>query len=150
MTTSKPKVLFDTNVLVYNQNQDSPFYQASSHYHHQAISGKIKAHLAFQNLLEFSAILLNPKRVKKPLPQQTIHKEITKYHHSPAFRFIHPTPQTLTLFQKLLKNHSLKNPNHVFDLFLVATMLSNNIHTVLTANTKDFQFPKIKVIKLEK
>lgn len=148
MKTSYEPILFDTNILVYNQDRDSEFYQQASSYHKLAIDGKIKAVVSSQNLLEFSAIMVNPKKITKPLQQTVVALEMVKYIQSEEFRIIYPNAKTMPIFTRLLKKYPLKNPRQTFDLFLVATMMANDIFQILTLNKKDFQFKEIKIVEL--
>lgn len=147
MKTSK-LILFDTNILVYNQDQDSLFYKGASEYHQKALSRKIKAAVALQNLLEFSSVMINPKKIKKPLSQKTVALEIEKYIESSVFEIISPNNKTILTYIKLLKQYKFKNPRQTFDLFLVSTMLSHNITHILTFNKKDFPYKEIEVITI--
>lgn len=140
--------LFDTNVLVYNQDRDSLFYNKAASYHQKAIFGEIKTVIATQNLLEFAAVMVNSKKITRPLSQKQTAKEINKYLESACFKIIYPNEKTLNYFIKLLKKYLFKNPKQIFDLFLVATMITNKVKYILTANEQDFQFKEIKVIKL--
>ena len=149
MKTSEP-ILFDTNVLVYNQDQDSKFFAQAAVYHDKALSGKINAMVSSQNLLELVAVITNPGRITRPLTQKQVSLEVEKYLSSSSFTVIYPNDKTMTFFTKLLKRYRLKNSRQTFDFFLVATMLSNGIKTILTANDQDFRlFEKIKVVKLK-
>ena len=148
MKTSYEPVLFDTNILVYNQDRDSEFYTQASSYHKLAIDGKIKAVVSSQNLLEFSAIMVNPKKITKPLQQRMAASEMEKYIQSEKFGIIYPHAKTMPIFTHLLKKYPLKNPRQTIDLFLVATMIANDIFQILTLNKKDFQFNEIKIIDL--
>lgn len=141
-------IVFDTNVLVYNQDQNSKFYKDASHYNERALSGEVKAVLTSQSLLEFASVMVNPKKIRKPLSQKVIVYEINKYQESGAFKIIYPNDETIEVFLRLLKKYILPNPKQMFDLFIVATMLSHNITYILTANTKDFPYKEIKVIPL--
>lgn len=141
-------ILFDTNILVYNQDQDSLFYKSASEYHQKTLSGEVKAVIALQNLLEFSSVMINPKKIKKPLSQKTVALEIEKYIESGAFEIISPNDKTISIYLNLLKQYKLKNPRQTFDLFLVSTMLSYNITQILTVNEKDFPYKEIKVVPL--
>lgn len=148
MKTSYEPILFDTNILVYNQDRDSDFYKQASSYHKLAIDGKIKAVVSSQNLLEFCAIMVNPKKITKPLQQTVVASETEKYIQSEEFRIIYPNSKTIQIFTRLLKKYPLKNPRQTFDLFLVATMMASDIFQILTLNEKDFQFKEIKIVKL--
>lgn len=149
-TSKKSLILFDTNILVYNQVQESTFYFQASAYHEKVFSGTISAVLSSQNLLEFTSVMLSPKKIIKPLSQSGVRAEIAKYHESGFFQIIFPTSQTISIFHTLLAKYRLKNPVQSFDLFLVATMLTHRVRCILTENKKDFPFDEIEVLSLNK
>lgn len=73
---------------------------------------------------------------------------IENYSNSP-FRIIYPNINTSSVFSELFQKRPAKG-GKIFDVFLAATMLSNNIPTIITANTKDFEgFLNIKIIDLK-
>lgn len=146
MTSSK--VLFDTNVLLYNQNRNSLFYSAAFNYHKKVFDGEIKAVISSQNILEFTSVLMNPKITPHPLTKKQVITELENYYKYGSFEIIYPNEETLVIFIELLKKYHLRNHRQIFDIFLVATMLSNGINTILTANDQDFPFKEIKVIEL--
>jgi len=146
MITSK--VLFDTNVLVYHQNKDDFFYQYSRQSHQKVWEGKITGVIASQNFLELSAVLTNTHPTKYPLSIQNVASEIEKYLKSGFFKIIYPNSDTLNIYLDLIRKYRLSHYRKIFDVFLVATMLSNDVNTILTANVKDFNFAEIKTIDL--
>ena len=58
---------------------------------------------------------------------------------------ITPLPQTYERYHDLILNS--RNSSDLFDYFLAATMLDNDIGRILTANTKDFsRIPGIEAV----
>lgn len=147
MTISET-ILFDTNVLVYNQDQDSRLYPQATSYHQRVFSGEIKAVISSQSLLEFAVVMINPKKIIKPLTPKEVSGEIKKYLGESRFEIIYPNQETIVLFASLFQKYPLRHPRQAFDLFLVVTALSHGVTKILTANVQDFQFPKIKAIDL--
>lgn len=148
MTTSDP-ILFDSNVLIYNHNISAPLYQQSRNYHEKVLAGEISGIISPQNLTEFLAVVTSYRRMTQPLSGDKALTAIKNY-LNPASNFtvIYPNQLTLQIFQDLEKKYKVSSQK-IFDVFLVATMLGNNISTLLTANTKDFAlFPQIKIIDL--
>lgn len=143
MISSKELLLFDTNVLVYAHNKKSKYFNVAYSLLKIVQEGKLKAVVAHQNLLEFYAIVTNPDRVEKPLSQTQAKREVQNYLGS-RFNIIQPNEKTLGLFIELLRAKRVRN-REVFDCYLVATMLSNGVKTIYTANEKDFQkYPEIR------
>lgn len=149
MTITKP-ILFDTNILVYNQDKDSPYYQTAHQWHQEALSGNTKAVLSSQNLLEFAAVMTSHIHLEKPLSPKQTSREISAYQQSQGFEIIYPNSQTVEVFTKLLSKYGLRNARQSFDIFLVATMLSNQVYSILTYNIKDFKhFTEIEIVAME-
>lgn len=146
MKTSSP-IFFDTNILIYNQDKSSQFYKIASKWHNKALTGEINAVLSSQNLLEFAAVMTNPNKITHPLTQKYTATEINKYIDTDKFEIIYPNNETLKTFSALLKKYPMKNPRQIFDLFLVATMISNDLYQILTLNKQDFQFKEVKVVR---
>lgn len=148
MKISEP-VLVDTNILVYAHNQDSLFHSQALHLIHLVLAGEIKGILTEQNLLEFYAIITDPRRVTNPLATTEALKLINNYLNSP-FEIILPTKDSMEIILSLCKQKKICG-SQIFDAFLVATMLSNQVKTIITLNVKDFMhFIQIEIIDLKK
>ena len=138
-------ILFDTNILVYAHNLDSPYHLKAISLVQAAVEGMFEAVLAQQNLLEFYSIITDPKRVGKPLAPKEASSLVKDYLNSP-FKIIFPDQETIKLAFSLDKD---SKGGEIFDTFLVAIMLSNNVKSIVTLNTKDFiSFSSIKVFGL--
>lgn len=124
------KFLLDTNILVYAFDRSSPYYQKAKKLILKAVSGQFEINIAQQNLVEFCNVLSRNYHI---LPS-TITKDVNNILHD--FQIINPLPSTLSLFLKLFQQNK---PNaHIFDLYLIATMLDNGINQIITLNEKDF------------
>ncbi|MBM4276182.1 MAG: hypothetical protein FJ134_17270 [Deltaproteobacteria bacterium] len=90
-----------------------------------------------QVLAEFFATITNPKRVTQPIaPDQAI-EELEKYFLCPWIAKIYPKEDTLKITIDLLKKYPITRMQ-IFDLQLVATMLSNAVLHIYTFNQADF------------
>lgn len=136
MKISEP-LLLDSNILVYAHNEDSSFHSQSIKLVTEVIRGEITGVLSFQNLLEFYSVITDKRRLNSPITPKLASELVNQYLSSP-FEIIYPTVNTNKIMIELLKRNEFKN-GQVFDVFLTATMLSNNIGYVITANVADFQ-----------
>lgn len=142
MRISEP-VLFDTNILIYAQDPNSKFYSQAISLIRQVAGGQLIGVLSQQNLLEFYSVMTDSKRVTNPISPNNCLKLIENLINS-LFLVISPDVGTLNILSDICQKLNLKD-GKIFDAYLVATMLSNNISAILTANTKDFQsFADIK------
>jgi len=153
MIISSP-ILFDTNVLIYSLDTKSPYHNKAVDWRNKVINQKIAGVLSAQNLAEFSRVLLDSKQSDLSLSPKTISEEISKYRNNQSgFSIIYPNGVSMDIFEKLIVDFDPGTKSQrVSDVFLVATMLGNNIPTILTANTRDFApfSKKIKILDLKK
>jgi len=98
--------------------------------------GSVKGVVSIQNILEFYSVVTSPKSTPHPISYLTAIKEINKL-NPPYFEIIYPQKDTLEIVKRLLVQAKIK-AEKVYDLYLVATMLSNHIYTIITINEKDF------------
>jgi predicted nucleic acid-binding protein len=145
MTTSETSLL-DTNVLVYAADETSPFHPAAKAIREKGLRGEISLCICPQVLTEFFAIVTDSKRVSNPRTQEEAQIEIVKYTHSENFLKIYPGSKILEGILDLLKKYKVTK-QEIFDLQLVATMLSNNVTRLYTYNKDDFiKFKEIEVL----
>jgi predicted nucleic acid-binding protein len=145
MTTSETSLL-DTNILVYAADETSPFHSAAKVIREKGLRGEISLCICPQVLTEFFAIVTDSKRVSNPRTQEEAHIEIVKYTHSENFLKIYPGSKILEGILDLLKKYKVTK-QEIFDLQLVATMLSNNVTRLYTYNKDDFiKFKEIEVL----
>ena len=139
--------LIDTNILVYANNEDSPFHSKCKAVVEKAVNGGIKAAVSIQNLVELYAVITDKRRVERPLSPAKATELINFYKAQENIKIIAPTVQTLGTLTLLIEGHKPKAQS-IFDLFLVAAMMDNNIHTIYTANSDHFKpfAPTIKTI----
>jgi len=130
LTTLKGKCLLDTNILVYAYNQASPFHKKAREIVLDAALGKFEAVVAQQNLIEFCNVLTDQFHIPAPSVKKDL-LDITA-----DLSVIHPLPQTILIFADLLTN---SKKGQIFDLYLAATMLDNDIDNIITLNNKDFE-----------
>ncbi len=141
-------ILVDTNVLVYAHNLDSIFNTQALNIIKSVIEGRLKGVITHQNLLEFYSIITSSKRVSQPITPKDALSLIKDYLNS-SFEIIYPNFQTEEILLSLCQETNTKG-GRIFDAYLAATMLSNNIKSIVTLNTKDFRdFPDIKIIDFD-
>jgi uncharacterized protein len=144
MTTSE-LALLDTNILVYAADHASPFHEPSKRLRDQGANGTILIAVSPQILLEFFAVITSPKRVDNPRTKAEAIEEVEKYVQSEHIRKIYPGPDILTRVLTLLKKYEVTR-QEIFDLHLVATMLSNDVKRLYTYNRDHFvRFIEIEV-----
>jgi predicted nucleic acid-binding protein len=97
-------------------------------------------------LNEFFAIITDPRRVRNPRDHEEALAEVEKYFRSKHILKIQAGPEIFEKMLELLKKYKIKGAK-IFDLQLVATMLSSNITCLYTYNKEDFLcFEGIRVL----
>lgn len=138
--------LLDSNILVYANNEDSPFHSPCRRLVEDAIDGCFPAYIAHQNLLELYAVVTDKRRVENPLTPECASGLINFYLTSKNILILYPSPVTFSILGKLIAEHAPLS-HGIFDLVLVALMMENNISTIHTANMRHFvSFKEITAI----
>ncbi|MCP4268792.1 MAG: PIN domain-containing protein [Candidatus Brocadiaceae bacterium] len=138
--------LLDTNILVYAADETSPFHQDAKVLREKGINGEVSLCICPQVLSEYFAIITDPKRVNEPRTQKEAVFEMEKYYSSKNILKIYPGSGVMEKTLDLLKRYNITKQT-IFDLQLVATMLSNNVTNIYTLNQADFsKFIEIEVL----
>ncbi len=146
MRTFDP-ILLDTNILVYVHQALSPFHSQARAILERGLKEEVVLCICPQILMEFYSTITNPKRVTDPVSQEEATIEIEKYFTSRKILKIYPQVDTLKRTIQLLKIYQVKQMV-IFDLQLVATMLSNKIKRLYTFNRDDFsKFKEIEALE---
>ena len=138
MRISSEKGLIDTNVLVYAHDALSPFHKKAKELRDKAGRREIRACVSHQNLLEFYAVITNPKKLRAPLTPQQALREIKLYASSKGIDTIHPKSNTLKTTLELLNQFRIKR-DRIFDVYLLATMIDNSVRAIYTEDTSAFE-----------
>ena len=131
------QVLLDTNILVYYHQELSPFHSKAKALLEMGLRREVPLCICPQVLMEFYATITNPRRVTKPVIPEHAVTEVEKYFTCSWLKKIYPTEETLKITIDLLEKYRVKRME-VFDLQLVATMLSNGAIHIYTFNQSDF------------
>lgn len=144
MVRKAKSILIDTSLLVYLYIQDSDKQKKIKALIKTKIEERVNLAVAEQALLEFYSVITNPKQVKNPMPADLARQEVDKFHKNNIFKIICPNRNTFPTFLKLIRSENVSGPM-VFDYYLAATALSNQVKIIYTENQKDFK--NIKPIK---
>lgn len=97
--------------------------------------------------MEFYSTITNPKRVSDPAPAQEAFEEVQKYLASKSIKKIYPPRDAFAKSLKLLEKYQVTR-QEVYDLQLVATMLSCGVSRICTFNQNHFRrFTEIEVVE---
>lgn len=130
-------ILLDSNVLIYAEQEESPYFNASKALRDRALTGEVSACISPQVLCEFFAVTTNPRRATDPLTVEEATDQIRRYSESEDLTLIYPGPGIVAQMLSLLEIHPVTDSD-IYDLFLMATMLENGVKQIYTFNTKHF------------
>lgn len=71
MTTSE-EALVDTNVLIYAADEASEFHEAAKELRDRGAQGDVQLVVSPQILMEFFAVITNPRRVQNPFARSIL------------------------------------------------------------------------------
>ena len=129
-------ILLDANVLVYAVNADAPQHVASRRVVDASLAGEMAGVLVPQVLLEFFAVVTNPRRIQVPLPRDVAWAQVRALRG--GLPLLDVPAATLDELDRLLSDAAPRAGAAVFDLFLAAQMRVHRITTLCTYNTADF------------
>jgi hypothetical protein len=148
MTTSDAGLL-DSNVLIYSHQGLSKFHSSARNLVSKGIRGELLLCITPQVLGEFYAVITSPNRVTSPISPEQARIEVEAYVKAKNILKIYPNEDSLTFTVGLLNMYSVKEQD-IFDLQLVATMLSNGVARIYTYNKADFaKYREIEVLSPE-
>ena len=131
-------MLIDSNILVYAFNTSSPKHKKAQGFIQNNIGNLEIAH---QNIFETLRVLTHPKFSSPMNPKEAVE---AVFRISKTCRLIYPDYKTAPLALAFVERHNL-SADRIFDGYLVATAISNDVKVIVTDNVKDFQKFPIKV-----
>ncbi|MGH9801884.1 MAG: type II toxin-antitoxin system VapC family toxin [Blastocatellia bacterium] len=138
-------VLVDSNILVYNADPASLFYQDSENAMKWLLAGGDRLYVTPQNLIEFWAVVTRPATARG-LGMTTSQAQLELAKIKNLFRFLPDVPAIFTEWERLVTQHAVSGKN-VHDTRLAAAMNVHGLTHLLTFNGSDFKrFAGITVI----
>ena len=128
----KKLVLIDSNIIVYAINISSPKHSSAQNFLQSEIG-----HLTFshQNVLESFRVLTHHQFTNPMSSNDALGAIVAIVQNA---HLLSPNYSTYYLALELIKKYDISGDN-IFDTYLAATALSNDIKTIATDNTKDFK-----------
>ncbi|MGE5579939.1 MAG: type II toxin-antitoxin system VapC family toxin [Bacillota bacterium] len=128
-------ILIDTNVLVYSLQEDAPQHGASRRLIEAAQAGNPLACVFHQNLLEFFAVITDPRRLENPATTAEALDLLEQF--GTMLPVLQPSSDSLSRLTSLAPGLEVRG-QQIFDCHLVAQMIEAGLETICTYNTKDF------------
>lgn len=133
-------MLVDSNILIYAMNVDSSKHKLALKF---LTETNKSLEIADQNIFETLRIITHPKFPSPMQPKNAIRSLLTL---TANFGIITPNRKTQIITLQFIQMFNIKG-THIFDAYLAATALSNDINVIATDNTRDFEkFKEIKVL----
>jgi predicted nucleic acid-binding protein len=148
MNSADGLALLDTNILVYATQEDSPQHAQAKSLRDRALTGEISACISPQVLSEFFVTITRAdhRAVQHPISCEQAVAEQRKYCESEHLHLLHPGPQIMERTFWLLAQYPVTGLRF-YDMYLVATMLENDVTRVYTYNTRHFApFAEVEVL----
>lgn len=147
MSDELPVSAVDTNILVYAHLDDAPHHGRSAALLDLARTEQQALAVTPQILLEFHSVMTDARRVSSPFSPDESREAVERLLNYPAMTLL-PIPadvaeQTLSLAEE----HSIAGPA-IFDVQIVATMLSNGVERIYTYDKTGFEpFDQVEVMR---
>ena len=132
-----PKILLDTNILVYASYIDSVFHQQSI----ELLKQNYNFYIADRSLLEFYRVFTGQLKQSVDATLEIVEF----YQNNLNFTILNATNFTNQLSFNLARKYNAVS-GKIFDLNILAIAIENEIDYIKTQNTKDF--PTNTVIKI--
>ncbi|HOD39860.1 MAG TPA: PIN domain-containing protein [Candidatus Wallbacteria bacterium] len=145
--TKNNRIFIDTNILISCYDEKRKRHEIAFNFIEKSMNGEYDAYVSVQILNEFARNLMNPVKTSKPLDNETV-SELLEEIYGSAIKIL---PVSFEGHKRLLKLNSKYNlyGAKFFDLLIVATMLENDIKTIVTENVDDFEdFKEIKILSI--
>ena len=145
MITSEITLIY-SNILIYAHQSLSMFYEPAKALRDKGMDGEIMLCVCPQVLMEFYAVITNPKRVTNPFEPREAMSEVEKYLRTERIVKIYPGEDLVFRMIELFRKYEVRR-YEIFDLQIVATMLSNGIKRLYTYNQEHFdRFTEVEVL----
>ena len=136
----------DTNVLVEAIFENSEKHKAAKSLLDRARSGRISLCVCPQVLAEFYAVVTSPRRITNPVPPKDALAIIEALVSLPNLIVLNVPSNVVEQWLTLVRRRGIRGPK-VFDVMLVAIMLTNGIESIYTYNRADFvKFSELKIL----
>jgi predicted nucleic acid-binding protein len=142
------KVFVDTNILIYSTFED---FEPEKHLQSTKVLHKMQQEgtiffISSQILREYFAIVTNNSIFKKPLTNKQAASKMREF--VSQFTVVNEKKSTINILIGMIEKYAVSR-GKIHDMNIVATMIDNNIVSLLTYNHKDFkQIVEIQLLPL--
>ena len=135
-------ILVDVNLLLYAEDELSPFHATARRWWEGQLSGAEPVCLCWTVIGAFIRIATNRRAFGQPLTLDQALSRVEGWFKQPCVRIVHPTERHWTVFQKMLTDGQAV-ANLVTDAHLAALAVEHGCE-LLTADADFARFPNLK------
>ena len=139
-------LVFDTNVLIYAIDQDSPYHDRCRDYILQVCDEPSISYLSWSICYEFLRVVTHLRAPLNPLSSSEAWDFLKNLLASPRFDILTPTQRHMTVLAQTLKELPDVRGNLIHDLHVAVLMRENGISRICTRDTDFYRFPFLTVI----
>lgn len=139
-------LLFDTNVLVYAANQDSPYYLPCSERLREAQMDPSPTFLTWSVCYEFLRLTTHPNVLESPWSPKESSRFLWDLLTLPGFDVLVATPRHATLLAQTVSELPDLRGNVMHDLHTAVLMREHGISRICTRDTDFLKFPFLTVV----
>ena len=139
-------LVFDTNVLVYAVDEDSPFHDGCRDLVSRARSNRAQSFVTWSICYEFLRVTTHAKAPISPwsLPSAVAYLEALL--SSPGFQVLTATPSHAAVLAQTASEHPNARGNLAHDLHTAVIMREHSVSRICTRDTDFRRFPFLDVV----
>lgn len=135
-TDDRRGVFIDTNILIYASLSGSPFCRPAHDVIRELEKGNAELFISRQVLREYLASMTRPDMLTKVISREAVIKAARQFEED--FTVFNDDPGVTEQLLELAEAVSVSG-KQIHDANIVATMLVNDVHELLTHNVSDFK-----------
>ncbi len=139
-------LVFDTNVLVYAVDEDSPFHEPCRARVVQAREGSSPAFLTWSICYEFLRVTTHPRVSLSPRTPQEAWDFLETLLASPTFALLMATERHAAVLAQTLAEMPDMRGNLFHDLHIAVLMREHGVSRIYTRDTDFHRFPFLTVV----
>lgn len=131
---------FDTNLLFYAVNQDSPFHRAARSFF-DSVQKDSRVVISELMLVELYCLLRNPTINRAPLQARPAAEVIEAYRRHPQWRLVGFPPEGRRVHDQLWRAAARSGfaYRRIYDARMAFSLIAQGVRDFATANVKDFE-----------
>ena len=134
-------LVFDTNILIYGQNEDSSFHEACASRLEQAKTDPSPSFLTWSICYEFLRATTHPAYSPSPLRAAEAWDFIENLLESPSFSILLPTERHQAALAQTIRESPDVRGNRVHDMHIAALMREHGVSRICTMDAGFRRFP---------